>query len=106
MTSKNMHQKIICRAQVFTPTTAGEQQETMQNIAEIWAEIIATNGEITTIAQQSHMATRYKVRVRYQEKLRATRNILWQGKSYRVLSMVNPDNRRHILEIQMSEELP
>ncbi len=106
MTSRNMHQKIICRAQVFTPTTAGEQQETLEDIAEVWAEIIATKGDVTIIARQSKITATYKVRIRYQEKLWATRSVLWQGKIYGVLSMVNPDNRQHVLEIQMSEDQP
>jgi len=106
MKTRAMHQKITCRAQVLTSTTAGEQQESWQNIAEVWAEVTANSGKLTTSARQSHIATTYKVRVRYQEVLLTTRNILWQERAYRVASLLNPDNRKRILELVMVEDHP
>lgn len=102
----NMHHKIICRAQALDPTTAGEQQESWQDIAEVWAEIKPKSADATLSARQNHIKTTYGVRVRYQDKLRATRNILWQGQAYRVTSLLNPDNRKRILEFEMVGDYP
>ncbi|PCI43057.1 MAG: hypothetical protein COB49_12855 [Alphaproteobacteria bacterium] len=104
--TRNMHQKITCRAQVLTPTSAGEQQEIWQEIAIVWAEITAISADITQAARQNHFAETYRVRVRHQDKLLATRNILWQGLSYRVVSRLNPDNRKRILEFKIIEDRP
>lgn len=104
--TRAMHQKITCRAQVLTPTSAGEQQEIWQDIAEVWAEVIAKSGDLTQTARQNHIAATYKIRVRYQDKLRATRNILWQGQTLRVLSLINPDNQNRILQFDVVEDHP
>lgn len=104
--TRAMHQKITCRAQVLGSISAGEQQESWQDIATVWAEVIAKSGDVTLSARQTHIAATYKIRVRYQDKLLATRNILWQGLAYRVVSLLNPDNRKHILEFEMVEDHP
>ena len=104
MISKKMHQRITCRTLIVTPDTAGEQLETLQDIAVVWAEVMASSGEVNIIARQTQMVSTYKVRMRYQEKLLATRNIIWLGVEYRVLSLLNPDNRKHILEMSMVED--
>jgi SPP1 family predicted phage head-tail adaptor len=101
-----MHQKITCRAQVLTPASAGEQQKSWQDIAIVWAEISARSGDLVTSARQNYMAVTYKVRVRYQDRLLITRNILWQGQAYRVSRLLNPDNRKRILELEMVEDHP
>ncbi|PCI33390.1 MAG: hypothetical protein COB54_03545 [Alphaproteobacteria bacterium] len=106
MTTRSMHQKITCRAQMLSPTTAGEQQENWQDIAVVWAEVTAKSAGVTTAARQRHMAESYTVRVRYQQDLLPTRNILWQGQAYRVTSLLNPDNRQRILEIEIVKDHP
>lgn len=100
-----MHQKITCRSQVMTSTTAGEQLESWQDIATVWAEIRSQSGDLTTSARQSHISTIYKVRLRYQDKLLSTRNILWQGQAYRVSSLLDQDNRKRVLEFDMVKEI-
>lgn len=104
--TRAMHEKITCRAQVLVSTSAGEQQESWQDIAIVWAEVITKSGDLITSARQNHIAATYRVRVRYQDKLRATRNILWQGQAYRVVSLLNPDNRKRILEFEMVKDHP
>ncbi len=104
--TRAMHQKIICRKPVLTPTTAGEQSEILTEIATVWAEVIVKSGGLTTIARQNQISASYLIRVRYQDKLLTTRNILWQGVAYRVVSLVNPDNRKGILEFEVVEDHP
>lgn len=104
--TRNMHQKITCQAQVLTQTTAGEQQESFSDIATIWAEVMAKSGDMTLSARQKYVSPGYRLRMRYQDKLLATRKILWQGQAYRVTSLRNPDNRKRILEIEMVEDRP
>jgi len=103
---RNMHQKITCQAQILTQTTAGEQQESFSDIATIWAEVMAKSGDMTLSARQKYISPGYRLRMRYQDILRATRKILWQGQAYRVTSLRNPDNRKRILEIEMVEDRP
>jgi len=104
--SRSLHQKITCQRPVLTPTTAGEQQQSSQDIATVWAEVIAKSADMTTIARQNYIAATYLVRVRYQDRLLSTRNILWQGQTCRVVSLRNPDNRQHILEFQVVVDAP
>ncbi len=102
----NMHQKIICRRQVLTPATTGQQQESWQKIATVWAAVTALSGDMKLTAGQKYIATNYKIRTRYQEQLLATRTVLWRGQVYRVVSLLNPDNRKRILEMQVVEDRP
>ncbi len=104
--TRNMHHKITCQAQVLTPFSAGEQQESWQDIAVVWAEIIVKSADLTTSARQSHIAAIYRVRVRYQDKLLTTRNILWREQAYRVTRLLNSDNHKRILEFEMVEDHP
>ncbi len=102
--TRNMHQKITCRTQALAPTSAGEQQENWQDIAVVWAEVIPKSADMALSARQNHMITTYRVRVRYQDNLLPTRNILWQEQAYRVTRLLNPDNRKRILEFEMVED--
>ncbi len=102
----NMHQKIICRRQVLTPAPIGQQQESWQEIATVWADVTARSGDVRTGAGQKYIAANYIIRTRYQDQLLATRNVLWRGQVYRVTSLLNPDNRKRILEMQVVEDRP
>ncbi|MBL4801739.1 MAG: phage head closure protein [Emcibacter sp.] len=104
--TRTMHQKITCRIQVLTSSTAGEQVESWQDIASIWADVVAKSGDMISSSRQSRLVTSYRIRVRYQDKLLATRNILWQGKPLRVVSLLNPDNQKRILEFKVVEDTP
>ncbi len=104
--ARNMHQKIICRRQILTPASAGQQQESWQEIAIVWADVTALSGDMKVEAGQKFMATGYKIRTRYQDQLRATRTVLWQGQTYRVVSLFDPDNRKRILEMRLVEGRP
>ncbi len=104
--SRNLHQKITCQRPLLTPANAGEQQQSLQDIATVWAEVIAKSADMTTTARQNYIAPTYLVRVRYQDSLLGTRNILWQGQTCRVVSLRNPDNRQHILEFQVVVDRP
>lgn len=104
--TRAMHEKITCRTQTLTPTTAGEQQEIWQDIATVWAEVISRSGDVTQTARQKYISTSFTVRTRYQDRLLASRNILWQGREYRVVSLRNPDNRKRILELEILEDTP
>jgi len=104
--SRSMHQKITCRRQVYTPASAGEQTQTWQDIATVWADVVAQSGNGAVTARQNHIAATYKISVRYQDQLLAARNILWQGQAYRVVSLLNPDNRKRILVFEVVEDHP
>lgn len=98
-----MHHKITCQKQILTPTAAGESQETLQDIAVVWAEIMPKSGDVRTAARQSHLAPTFLVRTRYQDILLATRHILWQGRRYRVVSLLTPHQAKRIIEMQVIE---
>lgn len=104
--TRNMHHKITCRKQVLTPTSAGEHQVDFVDIATVWAEVTAKSGDLEIAARQSHRAASYVMRLRYQAELLASRSILWQGVVYRVVSLLNPDNRKRILELRVVEDHP
>lgn len=104
--TRSLHHKITCQKQILTSVLAGEFQESSQDIAMVWAEVIVKSSDIKNAARQRYLSPLYLVRIRYDDRLLATRNILWQGKNYRVLSMLNPDNRKQILEFHMVEDHP
>jgi len=104
--SRSLHHKIICRQQILTPIAAGEQQESWQDIAAVWADITVKSSDVVQTARQNHFAASYKITVRYQERLLNTRNILWQGREYHVVGLSNPDNRKHILAFDVVENNP
>lgn len=101
--TRQMYEKITCQRAVLTPTGAGEQQESWQDIATVWADIRVTSSDLSVRARAEYLAPNYLLRIRYQVNLLATRIILWQGKSYRVVSLKNPDNRKRILEMRVVE---
>lgn len=103
--TRNMHHKIICQKQIFT-TSGAEQAQSFEDIATVWAEVIAKSGNLESAARQKFVGPAYVMRMRYQNILLATRKILWQGKTYRVVGLLNPDNRKRILEIELQEDQP
>ena len=99
-----LHEKIICRKKQLIPSSAGEFTESWHEIATLWADVISEGAVLKNTARQSHLAGIYLFRVRYREDLLATRNILWQGREYRVVSLVNPDNRKKILQFSAEDD--
>ncbi|PCJ34740.1 MAG: hypothetical protein COA93_04480, partial [Alphaproteobacteria bacterium] len=92
--------------QTFTPISAGEQLQSWQDIATVWADVKAVSNDAEITARQNQFVGKYKIQVRYQEILLGTRRILWQGHAYRVVSFLNPDNRKRILEFDVVEDQP
>ena len=106
MMTKSMHQKVTCRKPVFLSAEAGEFQQNWIDIATVWAEVLAKDVSPVTVARQHRLAAAYLIRLRYQDVLLATRNILWQGRELRVVRFSTPDNRNRILEFEVVEDLP
>ncbi|VAX03641.1 hypothetical protein MNBD_ALPHA03-840 [hydrothermal vent metagenome] len=102
--TRSMHQKITCQKQIFTPISAGEQLQGWQDVATVWADVKAKSNDAEITARQIKFAGKYKIHVRYQDILLSVRRILWQGQAYRVVSFLNPDNRKRILEFDVVED--
>ncbi len=102
--TRRMHQKITCQKRLFTPISAGEQLQNWQDIAIVWADVKAASNDAEITARQNQFVGKYNIQLRYQDILLATRRILWQGQAYRVVSFLNPDNRKRILEFDVVED--
>ncbi len=104
--TRTLHERITCRRLAPVPGPAGEYQESWAEIATVWAAVRSRPAAQVTRARQSHILRSYRVRLRHQDALLATRNVLWRGRAYRVVGLQNPDSRNRLLEFDMVEDYP
>tara|TARA_R110002072_G_scaffold269694_1_gene428984 strand:+ start:128 stop:448 length:321 start_codon:yes stop_codon:yes gene_type:complete len=104
--TRALHEKIICQKPVLLASGAGEQNDSWQDIAEVWAAATRVSDRPETEARQTRLTTSYRLLMRHQDILEETRRILWRGKIYQVTGMGQPDARGRMLEITVREELP
>lgn len=89
------------------PDVTGAPTHTTTAGVTVWAEVRTLSGSEHNEPPLERMtsATQFRVTMRYRTGIVPTTELLWQGRRLRVHTIVEPDNRQRVIQLDCSEEL-
>ena len=77
----------------------GDIVQVWTDFATVWASVEPLTGREYLSAQQVSAETSGRIRMRYRAGVMATMRVLFGGRTYRILSVINPEERNIELEL-------
>lgn len=95
------------RVELHSPTTArdsyGQPIETFAKYADVWAKIEPMSMRERTYAEQLQGERTHLVTVRYSVSIDRTHRIIFGARTFEIVSILNPEERRAVLQIECKE---
>ena len=94
-----MRRKVTIRTMTRTPDGMGGYTETPTDVTNIPARVEPLLGDEMLRAQQTGMKQPHNITIRYRSDLTTAKTILYEGISFDVKSVVDPESRHRELQI-------
>lgn len=102
--AKLRHRIIIQRRTPVQSQVTGAMEYTWNNIAELWANVVALSVREFIAAQAENVKVTARVTIRYREDIQEKDRILFRGKLYSVEGVLpDPDSGLEYLTLPCSE---
>lgn len=98
-----LHSRATFQSRVMTTDGDGNQTESHQDMAEVWADLKSRSANRRATAGQEHLAVTHQIIVRYRENLKTARRILIGGRTFSIDGVLDPDEKRRILHFSVTE---
>lgn len=100
-----MRSLVTIQAVTRTPDGAGGYTEELTDVATAWARGEPLTGQEQIMAMQTGMTRPYRFTMRYRDDVSGATKILYDGRTFDVKSVVDP-NEAHRELVIMTEEVP
>jgi SPP1 family predicted phage head-tail adaptor len=101
-----LRDRITIRRRVESRDATGGLDRTWTTLAEIWAQVISINGREEMIGNVLQGISTFQVTIRYRNDLKASDQILWNGRELNVLAAEDREGRRRWTVIHASTLAP
>lgn len=98
-----LHSRAIFQRRVIITDSAGNQTESYQDMAEVWADLKSRSANRRATAGQEHLAVTHRIIVRYRENLKTARRILIGDRVFSIDTVLDPGEKRRILHFSVTE---
>lgn len=99
ITAGKLRHRIVIQQLAEGENDMGDIVQTWTDFAAVWASIEPLSGREYFSAQQVTSETTGRIRMRYRAGVLATMRVLFGGQTYRILSVINPEERNIELEL-------
>lgn len=99
-----MRSRVTFQAATRTPDGGGGYTETLADVATVWAHVEPLTGREQILAMQTEMERPHRITTRYREGITGATRLLYDGRTFDIKSVVDPDARHRELQI-MAEEV-
>ena len=100
-----LRHRITLQSVSTTPDSSGDRVEAFATFATVWARVEPLTGREQFIAQQIQSETNYRVEIRYRAGVVATMRVLFGGRTFEVVSVLNVGERNSDLHLMCRELL-
>lgn len=83
----------------------GAQIETWADVATVWGAVEPLSGRELFTAQQVKAEVTAQITIRYRSGISATMRIVFEGRLYNILAVIDPEERHRELQLLCSEGL-
>lgn len=98
-----MRERVTLQAPVRTADGAGGADVTWNDVATVWASVMALSGRERPAGERMEARRRLQVLIRYRSDVTAAMRLLWQGRALDIRTMYDIDGKRHMLLIDCEE---
>lgn len=103
--SGDLRRQIVIQQRSTTKDTHGQESTSWSDVATTWAAIEPLNGRELLAAQAQQSETTHQVVIRYRTGITAANRVLYQGRVFNVLSVIDQDMKHRSLMLLCSEGL-
>ena len=103
MSAGLMRERITIQAAEQTPDGYGEVAPVYTTVATVWARKLEQRARQFLQAEQVAEQFNIVFRIWYREDITAKHRILWRGRTFDIVSVVNPDDDRRELDLRCVE---
>jgi SPP1 family predicted phage head-tail adaptor len=98
-----LRKQVTIQGVTRTPDGGGGYTETPVEIAEVWANVQPLDGREQLIAMQTGLQRPYRFTIRYLPDISSIHRVVYDGRTFDVKSVVDPEERHRELELLAEE---
>jgi|SRR5579883_384234 len=101
----DLRHRVTLQSVSETPDSFGQPQETWSNVGTFWSYVKPLTGRELVQAKQIHALTTHSITLRYQPStsFKATQRLIYKGRTFNLLQVLNRDERNYLLEVLANE---
>jgi SPP1 family predicted phage head-tail adaptor len=101
--SGDLKKRIELQAMTKTPDGQGGFNSTWNTLDTVWAAIWPTSASERIQGNQPTMTISHRIRIRYRANVKASMRIKFGTRYFSIVSIINPEERRELLDIMAKE---
>lgn len=99
----SLKHRIVLQKKMITEDDLKQQSEVWTDITTVWARIEPLSGREYFIARQENAEISVKITIRYQPGISTDLRAVFGSRTFEVLSVINPEERRESLLLMCRE---
>ena len=100
-----LRHRVILQEYISSKDSFGAEVETWSDIATVWASIEPLSGREYFAAQQINAEVSAKITIRYRASVKPTMRVLFEGRIFEILSVINTEEKKRELILMCREVL-
>lgn len=101
----DLNRRITIQQRSSTPDSYGQQSGAWTDVVTCWAGIEPLTGRELLAAQAVNTENTHQVKLRYRTGITAAMRVVYQGRLFNILSVIDPDTAHVALHLLCSEGL-
>lgn len=102
-TAGRLHHRVTIQEHVTGQDEFGQPIDTWADVATVWAAVEPLRGREYFAAQQVNAEVTARIRTRYRKGVRPSMRVLYDGRLYDILSVIDPEERHQELQLMCRE---
>ncbi len=103
MAAGRFRHRITLQELVTGQDEAGQPVDMWQDVATVWAAVEPLRGREYFAAQQVQAEVTTRIRIRYRRGIRPEMRVLYDGRLFNILSVIDPEERHVELQLMCRE---
>lgn len=101
----DFNRRVTIQSRSTTKDSFGEAQQTWSTVITCWARIEPLSGRELVLAQAINAEVTHLVEIFYRPTVTAAMRVVYQGRVFNIVSVIDPDTAHISLELLCSEGL-
>lgn len=97
--------RVTLQSRSSTPNGFGQASQTWSDVLTCWARLEPLSGRELMLAQATSAEVTHQVEIFYRPSITAAMRVVYQGRFFNILSVIDPDMAHVTLELLCSEGL-
>ncbi|WP_374711533.1 phage head closure protein [Symbiobacterium terraclitae] len=102
-TAAVFRQRVTLQQHVVGQDEYGQPIDTWQDVATVWAAVEPLRGREYFAAHQVQAEVTTRIRIRYRRGIRPEMRVLYDGRVFNILSVIDPEERHRELQLMCRE---